>query len=154
MNYQDLMNLENIYLHSIEEPEENHLSLIFEKTKINTNTETLQTGNTIIEGLHSIDVDYKLPFIQLDFQWYIGYAITNESYTSFDEYERFDGRIFRIYSKSRYLDYINLSTVVTDEYPGTFKHYGVICLNHIVNVVSVEEPLVREIERKNNKLIK
>lgn len=148
------MNLENIYLHSIEEPEENHLSLIFERTKINTNTETLQIGKTIIEGLHSIDVDYKLPFIQLDFQWYIGYAITNESYTSFDEYERFDGRIFRIYSKSRYLDYINLSTIVTNEYPGTFKHYGVICLNHIVNVVSVEEPLVREIERKNNKLIK
>lgn len=154
MNYRDLMNLENIYLHSIEEPEENHLSLIFERTKINTNTETLQIGKTIIEGLHSIDVDYKLPFIQLDFQWYIGYAITNESYTSFDEYERFDGRIFRIYSKSRYLDYINLSTIVTNEYPGTFKHYGVICLNHIVNVVSVEEPLVREIERKNNKLIK
>lgn len=147
MNYSDLMNLKDIYLYNIEEPEENHLRLLFERSKINPNKESIQMGNKIFDGLHSIEVDYSLPLIQLDFDSYIGYAIRNESYTSLDKYEQYEGKGFRIYSKSRFLDFINLSTFATEEYPGPFKHYGIVCLNHIIDVVSVCAPVIQEIRR-------
>jgi hypothetical protein len=63
LDYSDLMKIEYIYLHSIEEPEENHLRLIFERCKVNPNQESIQISDKAIDGLHSIDVDYNLSFI-------------------------------------------------------------------------------------------
>lgn len=89
------------------------------------------------------------PIIQLDFESYIGYSVINESFTSWDDYERFEGKkTFRIYSKSRFLDYISNATFASVEYPGPYLHYGIVCLDHIVNVVTISEPKVREIHRQ------
>lgn len=90
----------------------------------------------------------KAPIIQLDFESYIGYSVINELFTSWDDYERFEGKkTFRIYSKSRFLDYISNATFAS-QYPGPYLHYGIVCLDHIVNVVTISEPKVREINRQ------
>jgi hypothetical protein len=82
----------------------------------------------------------------VDFEAYIGYSVLNESITNLDDYEEFEGKAFRIYSKSRYLDYINVSTFASNDYPGPYKHYGIACLNHIIDIISTEEPIIKEIE--------
>ncbi len=88
-----------------------------------------------------------MPVIQIDFNSYVGYSVINESFAVWDDYEEFEGKAIRIYSKSRYLDFIGAWTIASEEYPGPFKHYGVSCLNHIVNIVSTEEPAVIEVSR-------
>ena len=72
----------------------------------------------------------------------------NESFTVMDEYEVYKGNAFRIYSRSRYIDFIELSTIASNDYPGPFKHYGIIALNHIVDIISTDAPTVTLINRK------
>jgi hypothetical protein len=147
VEYSDLMNLKNIYFEQIYEPEENTLRLLFSRSRTSETPETIKIGEIEINDTYSIDVDESLPLIQLDFEWYIGYSIRNESYTSWDDYEEFEGNTFRIYSKSRYLDFIKVGTFATDNYPGPYKHYGITCLKHVVDVVSVSVPIIKEVHR-------
>ncbi len=147
MKFSDLMHLKNIYLDKIYEPRDNHLRLTINRSKTSENKETIAVGGIEIKNTHSIDIDYSLPLIQLDFEWYIGYSILNESYTVSDEYEEFEGESFRVYSKSRYLNFIKLGSIASEEYPGPFHHYEIACLNHIIDIVSTEEPIIKEVKR-------
>ncbi len=147
MEYFDLMNLKDIYFEQIYEPEENTLRLLFSRSRTSEIPELITVGQIEINDTYSIDIDETLPLIQMDFESYIGYSIRNESYTSWDKYEAFEGKIFRIYSKSRYLDFIKEGTFATEDYPGPFKHYGIACLNHVVDVVSVSVPVIKEVPR-------
>ena len=131
LKYQDLMNLKNIYLVGSTEPEENSLRLFFRRSK--SIKEPLTVGDKLYEEAYTLEIDEELPIIQIDFETYIGYSIINENDSTWDDYEEFEGQIFRIYSKSRYLDFIKVGTFASKDYPGPFRHYGIACLNHIVN---------------------
>lgn len=146
MDFLDLMNVEKVYLMNVEEPMENSLRLTFVRSKTNSVPETLKIADKVIDNLYSINRDYSIPLLQIDFETYIGYSVLNESFTSLDDYEEFVGKAFRIFKKSRYLDYIMVGTFASEEYPGPFKHYEIACLNHIVNIVSMSEPIIKEIQ--------
>ncbi len=153
MKYAELMAYEGyIYLNSIFEPENNALILDLERCKTNETMEDIQIGDVVIEGGHSIDADETLPILRIEFDWYIAYSVINESFTVMDKYEVFEGKTFRIYSKSRYLDFINISTIASDFHPGPFKHYGIVALNHIIDVVSTEPPTISLINRTTLKV--
>lgn len=153
MNYKDLMGLKDIYLEDIFETKDNYLRLTFSRSKLSKVSDPI-----IIDANHSIkvdsavDIDYSLPLIQIDFDWYIGYSVLNESYTVWDDYQKFEGKSFRIYTKSRYLDFINAGTIASIDYPGPFKHYKIVCLNHIIDIVSTNEPIIKEIQRQDNNI--
>ncbi|MEF2248812.1 hypothetical protein [Paenibacillus sp. IITD108] len=147
MEYTDLINLKVIYFKQIYEPEENTLRLLFSRSRTSDTPETITIGEIEIKDSYSIDIDETLPLLQLDFETYVGYSIRNESFTNWDDYEEFEGKIFRIYSKSRYLDFIKGGTFASEDYPGPFKHYGITCLNHVVDVVSISVPIIKEVQR-------
>jgi hypothetical protein len=141
------MSIENyIYLKDINEPEDNHLRLTFFRSKYSNSSNVDISDINTTNSYSSIDIDDSLPIIQLDFDWYIGYSVINECFTVLDKYELSKGNAFRIYSKSRYLDFINAGTIATEEYPGPFKHYEIACLNHIIDIVSVSEPTIKELK--------
>jgi hypothetical protein len=100
-----------------------------------------------------IEVDEGLPIIQLDFESYVSYNVINESFTVLDEYEVFEGDVFRIYTKSRYLDFIKLGTIAKDIYADQhFVHYQLVCLNHIIDIISYEEPKITELGRGSSSI--
>ena len=45
-------------------------------------------------------------------------------------------------------DHVSMS-LATSEYPGPFKHYGFNYLNHIVDVISTEEPSIKLISGRH-----
>lgn len=143
MIFQDLMNLKDVFFIGLTEPKTNSLRLVFSKSITGDTLEKVMIGETSLDA-YPINVDENTPLIQIDFDRYIAYSIRNESFTSWDEYEEFEGKIFRIYSKSRYLNFIGVSTFATEEFPGPFKHYGICCLDHIVDIVSMSSPIVSE----------
>ncbi|MEH7355593.1 hypothetical protein V7150_18865 [Neobacillus drentensis] len=150
MKYSELLNYQGyIYLNSIYEPRYNLLILDIDRCKVIGYQADEQTEEGIsVSSYGSIDVDETLPIIRIEFNWYIAYSVRNESFTVSDEYEVFDGEAFSIYSKSRYLDFIKVSTIASDFHPGPFKHYGINALNHIIDVVSTEPPIISFINRK------
>ncbi|MBG9795657.1 hypothetical protein ABD76_25620 [Paenibacillus dendritiformis] len=150
MDYRDLMKIEYVnFIGLTELDSSNSLRLSFDRCEASQMPEPFQlSDDVILPETYPIE-STNAPIIQLDFETYIGYSVINESFTSWDDYESFEGKkTFRIYSKSRFLDYISNATFASQEYPGPYIHYGIVCLDHIVNVVTISEPKVREINRQ------
>lgn len=144
------MKLKNIEFYGLTEPDTNCLRMYFARCKVNDMPEDIVIGDKVINGTYPINIDMDLPILQIEFESYISYSVTNESFTSWDDYEIFEGKAFRIYTKSRYLDFIKNYTfahqVCGDIYP-PLTHYGMVCLNHVVNIVSTVTPVITETNR-------
>ncbi|MEE5991869.1 MAG: hypothetical protein V3G42_01365 [Oscillospiraceae bacterium] len=87
---------------------------------------------------------------QIVFPSYITYLMRNESYCSLDPYEVKEGTHFTIYTKSRLLDTLQTFTdcqTLSDGtlYPYPWKHYGIITNNHVIDVISGDEPIITKI---------
>ena len=87
---------------------------------------------------------------QIVFPSYITYLMRNESYCSLDPYEVREGTHFMIYTKSRLLDSLPILTdcqTLSDGtlYPYPWKHYGIITNNHVIDVISGDEPMITKI---------
>lgn len=84
------------------------------------------------------------------FPTYILHQVRNESYTGNDPYEVFSGCFLCIYTRSHLLDSLDTFTSVqkySDDlyYPGKWTHYQIISYNHIVDVISVDAPIIRKL---------
>lgn len=109
-----------------------------------------------IEGIKSlIDKSYPIypnyeDIYQITFEGYILYQTRNESFCSWDDYEVSEGKNFIVFSKSRMLDYLSQITDCQQLedgtfYPGEWKHYGIYCQNHIIDIISSYEPIIEKL---------
>lgn len=151
MDYKDFIELKGyIYLHSILEPETNSLQVFIERCKVSKRSMDIKIDEHHLRETFPIEVDEDLPILQIDFDSYVAYSVINESFTVLDDYEIFEGHSFRIFKKSRYLDFINKGTIATDVFPDdTYVHYEIASLNHIIDVISYDEPKITEVERES-----
>lgn len=81
------------------------------------------------------------------FKHYVLHQTRNESYTSWDNYEVRKGNYFIIFEKSRLLDYISEFVekgIIEAYYPNGYKHYGIYCQNHIIDIIATKEPIVEK----------
>jgi hypothetical protein len=136
-----------IYLTNIGEPDVNVLRIVIEEAKVSGETKDIDLGTAKLTDVHPIISDETCSAYEIVFGSYVAYAVLNESYASVDEYEKYTGRYFRVYSKSHFIDYVRAATFATEDYPGKFTHYEIACLDHIVEVVSVDEPEIKILRR-------
>jgi len=145
----DLLELINqhryLYLIEICEPEDNVLKLTLAEAKVSGLRENIRVGSLELEDAGHIVVADGSSIYEIIFDQYVAYSVRNESYTQLDKEEEFEGRLACIYTKSKFLDYVRTSALASDDYPGTFKHYGFNCLNHIVDIVSTSPPKIVEL---------
>lgn len=86
------------------------------------------------------------------FENYILYQVRNESYAAVDAVEVYKGSFLCIYEKSHLLDALPLLTdcQILESgipYPGKWKHYAILCQNHIIDVITCKEPTIRKITK-------
>ncbi|WP_269621131.1 hypothetical protein [Zhongshania sp. BJYM1] len=141
--FDNINNHKYIYLGDIGEPEDNVLRFTIEEAGVSDEETTIEISGSELSGLRSIEVTDKSCIYEITFDSYISYSVLNESYCGVDDYEEYDGRLFCVYKKSHYLNYVGKASLATSDYPGPFKHYGFNCLNHIVDVISTEEPSIK-----------
>ena len=134
-----------LLLAGVGEAEDNVLRLVVKEARPGQ-TQRLKVEGTILGEAREIKAEEGVPGYEVVFEHYVAYAVTNESYDLRDDDAQYEGRLFRTYTKSRFLDYVRRSTIASDDYPGPYVHYGVICLNHIIDVASVEVPRIRRLE--------
>lgn len=145
MNYSELLQYQGyFYLNSLFEPMDNVLIVDIDRCKI---PDAPIGKNDTFSSYVSLDMDETLPILRLEFDSYIAYSVLNESFAALDKYEIYEGRVFSLYSKSRYLDFVEIGTIADDVHPGPYKHYGINALNHIIDVVSTEPPRISFIQR-------
>jgi len=80
---------------------------------------------------------------ELTWKRYAAYLVTEEFVGSCDSYgdEAYTGKLFRVYSKSHFLDHLSRDTGGHLE---PLLHYKVVCLNHLIDVASYSPPEIRQ----------
>ena len=133
---------QRIYLCELGEPEVNSLRLVIEEAKADGPPEAVEVlPGKVITGLRAIESDRTCRAFELVWPTHVAYAVRNESFCIWDNTEHWEGRLFLMYSKSHFLDFVSRATV--DLYTGTLRHWGIICGDHVVDVVSTDEPRIR-----------
>ena len=139
-----------LYMHAISEPEENSVRVVLQEAKVSGPPTPEQLAAEIVPELRKLLAESKAivhgpgcRVFELVWPSYIGYSVENEIYGSPEPRESVgEGRLIVEYTKSVYLSYLSKATFASPDYPGPFKHWALHCLNHIVNVASVQEPSI------------
>lgn len=106
---------------------------------------SIKVGETEISDCTAIEITYESRVFEIFWRSYVGYSMLNESYANVDDQESYAGNRFRIYSNSRFIQFMSQATFACDEYPGPTQHYCIACEDHVIHVLSVEPPTVRKI---------
>lgn len=135
-----------IYLIEINEPSDNVLRLVISEAQERETDQDLKIEDAVLSSVLSnakeLVADESCNAYEILFQDYVAYSVRNESFVSVDDSEKWTGRLFQTYSRSHFLAYVRVATFASDDYPGKLGHYGINCLNHIVDVVSASQPII------------
>jgi hypothetical protein len=142
-----------MFLRECGEPEDNVLRLVIEEAKaggppvplVAADRETAEPSSLIrlLEGCTPVESDPSCQLFELVWPRYVAYVVRNELYTAWDDTEEFEGRHFRVYRKSPFGDYVRRATFASDQYPGPLTHWGLVCENHLVDVIGWVPPVMR-----------
>jgi hypothetical protein len=132
-----------LYLREIGEPRDNQLRVVVEEADASPFPESRKIAGARFTELHPIESGENCRLFEIIWENYIAYDVVNESYARVDDYDVVQsGKLMKIYLRSHFLDYLALASIASEGYPGPFKHYGLICLNHVVNVACPNPPTI------------
>ena len=138
-----------VYLRDISEADKsvlNSLRMVVEEAVVNEaaveTSERPELAN-VLSGAHPIESVEGCKKFQLSWKSYLAYLVTEELVGSnapngYDD-EIYIGKILRVYSKSHFLDHVMRDT---GGHIYDILHYKVICLDHLIDVVSYDPPKV------------
>jgi len=127
-----------LYLDALSEPEDNALRAVVLEARSDM---AVSTATVPVTNVSPIEHTRGCRVFEVTWDSYIAYSVRNESYAQ-NGSDAFEGNLFRLCSKSHFLDYVACATFATSDYPGSFRHWSIVCLNHVVDVVSQVEPKV------------
>lgn len=91
----------------------------------------------------------KVTTLEIEFANYVTYSVIYDDFTVWDELEVCDGKAFRIYHQSKWLEYI----ATTSNLPkNELIHYSLACLEHHVNIIvwkNQKAPHVKVLSKEN-----
>ncbi|HCO95233.1 MAG TPA: hypothetical protein DIU00_14995 [Phycisphaerales bacterium] len=144
---EQINSLEFIYLVDISEPGPLALQIVVAEAKIIGPPRDIEIDDgEVFNDAYEIKSTQDCRMYRLLFDSYIVYTVLNECFDFADKSAQYSGKLIRTYSKSWYLDYTEKHTLACDEHPGPYKHYGIICLDQIIDITSCSEPSIEEIE--------
>jgi hypothetical protein len=130
------------YLEEIGELDGNTLRLVVQEA-VAQGTET-DIPETALTGRAIVPVSTARP-LELVWENYIAYAVRNESYAIPVEGQPPLESMLSEQFKSAFLTFVAHSTLATAEYPGSYRHWELVCLDHVVDVASTMAPVVRSL---------
>ncbi len=137
----DINSCSYLFLDELTELPGNGLRAVLREGLVSPETSSIEIGNTVLSG-HRIRITEKSKSFEVAWEYYVAYAVINESFKKRSAEEVWEGSLFRAYKKSWFKDFVVATTFATDEYPGPMEHIGLSCEDHIVDVVSTKEPSV------------
>ena len=112
-------------------------------------SEASNTGNKdldeILKKAYPVLIDYN-EIYEIVFENYIMYQIRNESFANPDENSKILGKYFVIIKNSSYLKMVKNITFYNDIFDNKYMHYGIFSWNHVIDIISAEEPKIVKLE--------
>jgi hypothetical protein len=151
-----------LYLRDLSEPRDNSLRLIVEEAVANRlavvrsepELASVQDLAHILRDASPIESIEGCRTFELRWKRYVAYLVTEEGVGSCgsEDDEVYTGRLLRHYSKSHFLDHLARDT---GGHMRPLQHYKLICLNHLIDVVSEDPPEIHVVSdnAQNNDLV-
>ena len=112
-------------------------------------SEASNTGNKyldeILKKAYPVLIDYN-EIYEITFESYIMYQTRNESFAYPDENSKVLGEYFTIIKNSSYLKMVKNITFYNDIFDNKYMHYGIFSWNHIIDIISAEEPKIAKLK--------
>ena len=100
-------------------------------------------GDNVISGSYALGTSPVSRLVEVTFEKPIAWQLVDESWTSRDPYEVCEtGGAMAVFSKSRYLDFVEAHHGWFEEIRGSGKHYRVWTENEVIDVVACEAPTI------------
>ena len=144
-NFDAINKYRSVFLTNIYEPDDNELFLEVRKSTISDFEVDVAVGDKLLSGCREVSIDETGSYFTILFSTYVSYHVINESYANSnpkDEYIPVNFRTFRCFQKSSYMDFILEQTFADVIYPGELMHYGLFAENHVVHIISMQEPKI------------
>jgi len=136
-----------LYLRELQEPRDNSLRLIVQEAVVNPRGiirphPELPELEALSEGASPIESIDGCRSFELTWKSYVAYLVTEECVGSCGKHddEIFSGTLFRVYTKSHFLEHLVRDT---GGHTGDVLHYKLTCLNHLVDVAAYAPPEIR-----------
>jgi len=144
-----------LYLRWVGEPEEFRLRLVVEEARIQDRLAVARPDlpelSSILDRARPIESDESCRLFEIIYDQPISYTVLNESYGRYPEPpEVFTGKLFREFSWSFLLEMTRKTTYVSEDHPGPLppQHHSIVCLNHVIDVITTREPEVRLLRKQ------
>lgn len=144
-----LNSVKYLYLRQLSEPRDNSLRLVVDEA-VKTPAGSMRDDplghlpelTQILKGAQAIETTQSCRSFELTWKHYVAYLVTEECVGSCGKYEdeTFGGNLFRVYTKSHFLEHLGRDTGGHAE---AIQHYKLICLNHLIDVAAYTPPEVR-----------
>ena len=139
-----------LYYRELSEPRVNSLRIIVDEAVENRSAPSpvlpdLPELAETLKGSWPIESTEDCKSFELSWKHYMAYLVTDECVGSCGSYEDevYTGKLFRVYTKSHFLDHLARDTGGHFE---PIQHFKLICLNHLIDVASITPPEIRLIE--------
>jgi hypothetical protein len=138
-----------LFLRELSEPRDNCLRLVVQEAVVNpTGSVRSYPGfpelEKILKDASSIEATDECRSFELIWKRYVAYLVTEECVGSCGSYhdEMFSGKLFRVYTKSHFLEHLARDTGGHTE---AIAHYKLTCLNHLIDVAAYIPPEVNQV---------
>jgi hypothetical protein len=138
-----------LYLRELSEPCDNSLRLVVQEAVANPDGQVgphpdLPELARLLEGASPIESTINCRTFELTWERYVAYLVTEECVGSCgrDDDEIYTGKLFRVYTKSHFLEHLSRDTGGHTE---SILHFKLTCLNHLVDLAAYAPPEVKQI---------
>jgi hypothetical protein len=145
--FDSLNSVKYLYLRELKEPRDNSLRLIVDEAVLNHSGTVHLPGlpdlSEIVTNAAPIETIEGCKSFELYWKHCAAYLVTEEIVGlrgAYDD-EVFTGSIFRVYTKSHFLEHLARDTGCHSE---PILHYKSICLYHLIDVASYASPEIRQ----------
>ncbi|HEY2822066.1 MAG TPA: hypothetical protein VGJ06_13570 [Candidatus Acidoferrum sp.] len=138
-----------VYLRELTEPRDNSLRLLVQEAVVNPagvvgiHLELPELAGLLRDASPIESTDACRSF-ELTWKHYVAYLVTEELVGSCGHNgdEVFTGSVFRVYTKSHFLEYLARDT---GGHTQPLLHFKLICLNHLIDVAAYDAPEVKQV---------
>jgi hypothetical protein len=135
-----------LYLNCISEPRDNSVRIVVDEATDRPAPESMKSaGDGVSKNVTSfgaIRSTGKCKRFELLWDLYVAYLVREEAAGSMGRYddEVSEGGLFRVFTKSHFLDHISRDT---GGHTRPVLHFRIACLNHLIDVASCDPPKLK-----------
>lgn len=122
------------------------LEILITESTLSSDKDKVEFDGVDFGNLKRIEISNNSKEIKILFKDVLAFQRFDESFLIGHENESFEGKYFRTYSKSNYLDFLLKQTSLEVWVKSKAVHYSIVCENDVIDIISEAPPVVVQVD--------